>query len=391
MMAATAMAGVTDVTPKAYNWDSGLEIPFVNAYSNADWGHKPWNPSAFFATKHPELYKDGLVLMIGPAINANWDSFLKGTKVVNLGGEVGKVLCFGGTNSNAQAALKARGIDVELPSYETSPGYMIPFWHADPEVTDAKAGGVDNPCRIQIVLNIFENSYLDEEGTPVGTHFQPYFQTGSNGTKDDNNTPDRAVYSKEFCYNWGEAEAENHRIDMAKANGDDLALWNTEEGDGEFDEALADAASGYVWNPNRWLVLEWDAPFGNPTDDGQSNENPLKIKMEMPELNGATVFIKSIKFLMKDKDEAAIPAQTRRRSWMYMDVNPASVSTVISDIKALNVKVDGTSVSFADNAKVYSVNGTNVANAAAGESVSLAPGFYIATDGKGQSVKFVVK
>lgn len=393
LAASVANAGVTDVTPKAYNFDSGLDIPFLNAYSNSEWDHKPWNPSAYFLSKYPDLYNNGLVLMIGPGINANWDSFINGTKVVDLGGEVGKVLCFGGINSNAQDALKARGIEVALPYYETNPGYMIPFWHADPEIDNSKVGDVENACRVQIVLNIFENEYIkdtDNGPEPVGTHFQPYIQMGANWQpNDDNLAPDRAVFSKEFCYNWGEAEADNHRIDFSTASADDLALWNVEEGDGEFDEALA-TRPGYVWNPNRWLVYEWDVPFGGLSDDGVSHDCPIKIKMEMPELNGATVFIKSIKFLQKDSDEESIEPQTRRRTWKYMDVSTAAIANVIADAKALNVNVAGNAVTFNEKAEVYAVSGVKVAVAEAGQQIQLANGFYVAT-ANGKSVKFAVK
>lgn len=389
LVAASASAGVTDVTPKAYNFDSGLELPFLNAYSNAEWGHANWNPSAFFLTNHPELYKDGLILMIGPGINANWDSFINGTKIVDLGGEVGKVLCFGGTNSNAHDALKARGVEVELPYYETSPGYIIPFWHADPQIDNSKAGDVELPCRVQIVLNIYENAYLTADNTPVGTHFQPYIQMGANWQPNKDNEAPREVYSNEFCYNWGEAEAANHRIDFTTANADDLALWNVEEGDGEFEDNLACPMTGYVWNPNRWMILEWDVPFGDYGENGQ-DDCPFKIKMEMPELNGATVFIKSIKFLMKDADEESIEPTTRRRTWTYMDVATANVAEVIADAQALNVTVNGNTVTFNENAEVYAVSGAKVAAAVAGESIELAAGFYVAA-ANGKSVKFAVK
>lgn len=383
-LAASASAGVTDVTPKGYDFDTTEEVPFLNAYSNAEWGHAQWNPSAYFASKYPELYKDGLVLMIGPGINDNWDSFLNGTKIVDLGGEVGKVLCFGGINSNAQAALEARNINVTLPTYETNPGYMIPFWHADPKVDNSKVEGeVENACRVQIVLNIFEN-------IPSGTdtHFQPYIQMGANWQPNDDNDCARQVYSDEFCYNWGEAEAENNQIDWAAATDDDKALYSTQEG--EYFEGLGDEKFGYVWNPNRWLVLEWDVPFGSYGEDG-ADDCPLKIKMEMPELNGATVFIKSIKFLMKDADEESITPQTRRRTWKYMTVDPSTNG--INDVlaaAALNVTVDGNNVTFAEAAEVYTVTGAKVATVAAGQTVSLANGFYVASS-NGKSVKFVVK
>lgn len=378
-LAASASAGVTDVTPKGYDFDTTEAVPFLNGLAEAEWGNGVWNPTPYFISNHPELYKDGLAMILGEAAN-NYDVFINGTKIVDLGGEVGKVLCFGGAESNAQEALKARGIEIELPSYESNPGYIIPFWHADPTIDNSKVeGDVTNPCRIQIVLNIFENI---PSGT--ATHFQPYIQMGGNWQPNDDNECACQIYSDEFCYNWGEAEAENNQIDWANVSDDDKALYSTQEG--EYFEGLGDEKYGYVWNPNRWMVLEWDVPFGEGTDC------PIKIKMEMPPLDGTTVFFKSIKFLMKDADEENITPQTRRRTWKYMTVDPSTngINDVLAEAAAINVTVDGNNVTLTEAADVYTVTGTKVAAVAAGQTVSLANGFYVAAS-NGKSVKFVVK
>ncbi|MDE6303862.1 MAG: hypothetical protein K2M01_03465, partial [Paramuribaculum sp.] len=62
----------------------------------------------------------------------------------------------------------------------------------------------------------------------------------------------------------------------------------------------------------------------------------------------------------------------------------------IADAQALNVTVNGNTVSFTENAEVYAVSGAKVAAVAAGESVELAAGFYVAA-ANGKSVKFAVK
>lgn len=383
LTATTAMAELTDVTPKAYNFDSGLEIPFFNTY-DFDASVAAWNGPVYFITQHPEFYKDGFVMMIGPEIkNGKFDTFLNGTKVVDLGGEIGKVLCFGGIGSNAQDALKQRGIEIELPSYESDPGYLIPFWHADPNVTDSKANGVERACRVRIVLNIFHNS-----PSSTDSRFQPYLQTGSNGTLGDNEAPDRAVYPTDFCYNWGEAESANHQIDWSAATADDLALYSTEEGDIEDFAELGQGEAGYVWNPNRWMVYEYDTPFMD--GEGAESEAPTKIKMELPGFGGCTLFIKSIQFLMKDATEEAIPEKTRRKTWKYMNAGTTSIADVMSDVNAFGVNVNGSDVTTDEAASIYAVTGACVATVAAGQTVTLPGGFYVAV-ANGKSVKFAVK
>lgn len=366
LAAVAGKADVVDVTPAAYNFDSGLEVPFVDTYA-VDPASLPWNPSAYFCQKYPDQYKDGLIILIGPQFkNANaYGNFVEGTKIVDLGGEVGKVLCFGGTGSNAQAALKARGLEVNLPTYDngTNPGYMIPLWHSDPQVTDAMANGVERACRVQIVLNVYENA-----ASATATHFQPYFQSGSNGTNGDNETPNRAVFSTDFCYNWGEIESEDHRIDFETAADDDKDIYTVDEGD-EF-ASQADE-NGYVWNPNRWMVYEYDHMFGNAPEEGSvESEGPVKIKMEMPELSGATVFIKSVKFLMKDENEEAIPALTRRKTWTYMNIGTGAVEALAADNNA--------------PVEMYNLNGVRVA------ADTTVPGIYVRRQGN-TATKVVVK
>lgn len=383
LTASTAMAELTDVTPKAYNFESDLEIPFFNPYE-FDATIAAWNPPYYFITQHPEYYKDGFVMVIGPEIkNGKYDTFIKGTKVIDMGGEIGKVLCLGGFESNAQAALKQRGIDIELPRYDSTPGYLIPFWHADPNVNDGMANGVENACRVRIVLNIFHN-------TPSSTdsRFQPYLQTGSNGTLGDNESLDRFVYPTDFCYNWGEAESDNHQIDWSTATADDLALYSTQEGDIEDFAELGQGESGYVWNPNRWMVYEYDTPFMD--GDGEESEVPVKIKMELPGLNNCTIFIKSIQFLMKDENEDLIPEKTRRKTWKYMNAGTTSIADIMNDVNTFGVNVNGNDVIIEENASIYAVTGACVATVTSGQKVTLPTGFYVAVAGR-KSVKFSVK
>ncbi len=366
LVAMSAAAELTDATPKAYNFNSGLPVPYVNAYQDSEWGNMPWNPKVYFHKDHPELYKDGLVLMIGPQFQTNYDAVLKGFNIVNMGEELGNVLVINRPGSGIKQALKdATGYEYDIKDMEAEPGFMIPLWHSDPNNSYGE-DGVENNLRIRIVLNVYQpNLNLTEAA------FKPYMQTGSNGTYEfnDNNAP-REVFSANFAKFWGEVESDNGRLDFATASSDDLDLY--------------DENGSYEWNPNRWMVYEWDVP--GMTGD----EAPVKIKMELDGAAAqAAIMIKSIQFLLKDSKEEGIPVLTRRKSWVYYNYgDPASIGTVATDaVKTLDVTVNGNAVSFAEPAAVYTATGVLVAE---GSELNLANGFYVAV-ANGKTAKFVVK
>lgn len=372
LMAMSASAGLIDVTPKAYDFNSGLNIPFVNAYSNADWGHAEWNPSVYWLGKNPEHYKDGCVLMIGPQLKANYDAIMDQCyNVVDLGGNIGKVLVINHPGSNINNVLKeAYGVDAKLPEVTTEPGYMIPFWHSDPEATYTEAE-VENPIRVRVVLNIYQPTLSETQSV-----FQPYIQMGGNWQPNNDNEAPRNVYSGDFAYLWGELQDDDTfgPLDFATATPDDL------------DKYVNDDEIN-VWNPNRWMVYEWDVLGAKNEDDDDAKEAPIKIKMELPGSNAA-IMIKSIQFFVKDAEEEGIPATTRRKSWIYLSSNPASVEGVAADaVKTLNVTVNGNTVSFGEVASVYTATGVLVAE---GAELNLANGFYVAV-ANGKTAKFVVK
>ena len=135
------------------------------------------------------------------------------------------------------------------------------------------------------------------------------------------------------------------------------------------------------------MVYEWDVLGAKNEDDDDAKEAPIKIKMELPGSNAA-IMIKSIQFFVKDAEEEGIPATTRRKSWIYLSSNPASVEGVAADaVKTLNVTVNGNTVSFGEVASVYTATGVLVAE---GAELNLANGFYVAV-ANGKTAKFVVK
>lgn len=374
MVAGSAMAEMTDVTPAGYDFANGKSIaavsinPYDEAVAAVGGNSADWNLGAPFA--YESFYKDGLVAWIGPQFKGKYAAILEGIREINLGGTVGNVLCIGGLTSNVKDALKAyNGYDYDIPVYGEDAGYIIPNIFADPKV--------EGNIRVRFVLNIYRNAL--DEGESV---FQPYARRNLGWQpNEDNAAPDRSVFSGNFAMNWGEADAENHQIDYSTAAPEDLELYTPEEGDYGY-ERVDD--NGYVWNPERWMVYEFDTT----SEAG----DPLMIKCEIPgAISNGTIFIKEIKFFSIDEPEIA-PA-TRRKTYEYYELGDPSqtgISSVVAEASALRANVNGNAVSFNEAAVVYTVSGVKVASVAAGEVATLAKGFYVAS-ANGKAVKFVVK
>ena len=152
-----------------------------------------------------------------------------------------------------------------------------------------------------------------------------------------------------------------------------------------------DENGNLIWDPNRWLVYEFDTWC--PEDDGATVFYPIRLKMEIaqPNLGGATIFIKEVKFSKVTENEAPIFG-TRAREYKTLKIAPktSSVAENLIPESHLNYTINGNNVTFNDNAEIFTVSGAKVAEAVAGVSVELAKGFYVATTGA-KSVKLVVR
>lgn len=365
-MAFGASAELIDITPGGYNFAADPTLPNVDGIAQ---GSPVWNPPVFWLNEHEDFYNDGCIFWIGNF--GNYDDVMESIGIVDLGGEIGRVFYVNRPGSNINEALKAVIKDREVTIPEGKCGdYLIPLWHCNPEAASGDAG-----IRVRMVINIYQNE-MQMTGDP--SQFQPYFQTASNsnGEPADNTSTGKMVFSGDFALRWGEVESEDGTIS-----------WNSdldENPNYTEDVAVYDGDGDPVWNPNRWMVYEFDIDHG-------AGDAPWKIKMELPggTSAGATLFIKEMKFYAKDGEEVGIEPGTRQKSWVYYDYNKSDAIHGITADKAqgLSVSVNGNEVSFGEAAAVYSVAGTLVAQ---GQNVTLEKGFYVAT-ANGKSVKFAVK
>ncbi len=358
-MAFGAAAELRDITPAGYDFAKNPNIPHIDGVAL---GHGVWNPTPFWLGENPDYYNDGCVLWVG---NADFSKAMEGCGTVDLGGNIGRVFYLNRPGSDINEQLEAitnRKFNIS----EGFDGYCIPLWHCNPEEFTGDEG-----VRVRMVINIYHN---DAQFTGNDSQFQPYFQSASNSTYGDNEPASRKVYSGDFTLRWGEYDAEDGKMDWTTATPDDM-------------DYFLDDEDNTVWNYNRWMVYEFDLPTIS------ADEAPWKIKMEIPggNCNGSTLFIKELKILAKDGTNDDIEPCTRRKTWVYYDINDnTSIGTIAADKKGLSVNVNGSEVSFGETAAVYTTTGALVANVAAGKTVSLEKGIYVAA-ANGKSVKFVVK
>ena len=266
-----AQESLTDITPKAYDWaNQPVGTQMVIKHCTPGWN----TDFTFSYTLGGSEYLEN-----GGCISANATSdvaaIMNGTAVVDLGGNIGKVMCINGANSKAQQELgftTAASINDKI---------QINIF-TNPDNTPRKQW-----IRCKMVLNIFSNTI----STTDAVIKQMYFMDADNNNK----TADLAAYPEQSINS-----AQFIRYD--------------EEGDPELDED-----ENYIYDPNRWLTFEIDyfmqeEFLGDKYEGRTSKDMPAKWKMFIPQggLAKSTIFIKELKFYSldgytDDKDEANWP------------------------------------------------------------------------------------
>ena len=279
-----------DITPAGYDFGSKEvgQLTIQEFLTGA-------NQSAYFM-QNSDKYDEGLFFVCGgqfanPAQTYAAD-LQAGVSIVDLGGDAGKVWCVSGMNSTINDVLKEKfGVDLG-GRRSIGPHNWFNFdWATDPQntpTTNDKDKVFNIRCRL--VLNIFANDM--REGNDLINHVycmddaNNQHPAGSQSTKGNNVSTGSTVAFDEF--------------------GDPL----------EVDGAL-------VWDPNSWLVLEWDANC--PVGDEGAQYAPLRIKMEMNNgnLQGATMFIKEISFFKVEDNEEPIISEVKK-SYETYTVSPTT-------------------------------------------------------------------
>ena len=362
MVTGTMFADEEDITPKAYiynDWTTST-FTFDGFYDTA-------NPSApiWTTVDGDNLYNNGLVIAVGGQMTTAYqDIVASAVSIVDLGGTVGKVFAISGAQSNINTALyNLYGVEMDIPLASSGMNWFNIDWFSDPNNTPT---GDTNVIHVRLTMNMYSNTF--STATPIDKCY-PMDNQNNVQPSGSNTAENVSVSTVTFCKWWDEGT-------------DDCV-----EGDYEEDDD-----GGYIWNPERWLVYEFDCTMPASDDDGTAYI-PFRIKTEMlaDPLLTSTLFVKDVEITYESGGTLNYTT-TRNRTWEYYTLSPAAsgITSVTSDGTQNLYRVNGNEVSFTDGAQIYTTSGALVGTAAAGESTTLGKGFYVANVG-GKGVKFVVK
>ncbi len=235
---------------------------------------------------------------------AHVDAIKKGFSLVDLGGSCGKVLVLNGLGSKLEDALKAEGANVTVPQLDQLPGLPIFHWIPNPAVLEPLAMGNEHlTVRCSIEFNLYHN--VPADAAPLGNLFMN--DDESNARENANGKLHDPWNMKNFWYTWADKSDEtSDPFDQT-----DTSAW--------YDEDAGEGATATPhWNPNRWMVFEFDFSMSAKDADAEDWNYAPRLKMEIAQgfLNGGgAILIRSVKF-SEVKDEG-IPAGTSRYAWNW--------------------------------------------------------------------------
>lgn len=250
-IAITLMGGVNlyaqsneDITPAKYKYSTrSVEQEVVDGFCNGGNISLPNEKNGNNDQMTPLLakYKNGLFAINGGQMpdgttNTNSKNLQAGISIVDMGGEVGKVLCINGANSNFNKTF-----NVDYPKCSAKiPGYLWLNWFSDPDNTPSCSNDKRN-IRIKVVMNI----YAEADASNVIS--QMVTKTKENGQTVTNNIT--SIKPTDFYT--------NNSYDITK-----------------------------------WITYEFDAFC--PSD----KVKPIRLMMNLPAraIDNATIFIKEITF-----------------------------------------------------------------------------------------------
>ena len=250
-----------------------------------------------------EHYNEGAVTIHGAIVGGFFDFLQDGTSIVDLGGEVGKVLCINGMNSNYNTIY-----NMDYAKCTGSLNWFNFNWFMDPQNTPTDGTAETPNIRVRMVLNIFANT-LEESANIINS---AYMMSGQNNMlpAQTNVAEGVAITSGEFA---------------------------------EFDEdgePVVDDDENYVYDPTKWMVYEWDTY-------ASEDAIPMRLKMEMNNGNmaNATIFIKEITFTQLADASTPIVGK-REKTYQTYSVNPqtSSIAAVTSEGTAEYYNLSGMKV-----------------------------------------------
>lgn len=216
--------------------------------------------SGFFTTANPTAadinnliqtkYDDGLFFVCGRQLvnKDNQNRLLEGTSIVDMGGEVGKVLCINGANSDFNDIYN---VNYSKNNKGNITGWVNLNWTTDPATEHTTNGSETAPnIHVKIVMNVYAGS--------------------TNQFKDKN------IF--DYVKTLGKADGKEHSTQPA-------VIPNEFYTEGSYDIT-------------RWMTYEFDTYCNNSEDS-----KPLRLTLNISNsgvINNTTIFIKEISFTKID-------------------------------------------------------------------------------------------
>lgn len=352
------MADEIDITPKNYHFNQATTLPIFNhgvhgANIQGITSTNDITAPIFQNLKAEEQWNNGLLVIGGGQYhnhdNGYYNNVVAGLQLVDLGGEVGKVLAWVGDGIDVNGILKdATGYDYNLKAKCTGGlnwGNLNFF--TDPKNTPtAKDGFIRITITYQVIAPVSDDGTVDASNAMNNVQFK----TDENGMKADG------------------------------------GAWNAPQNYGYDEDEEMD-----VYDPSTWM--EYTIEGVCPDSDEGKDYFPMRAVLNFPGTIASNIafFIKDLSFTHVTE---GAPAATSASTCLitkktYKMGEPSGINAVVAD-NAVAYTVDGNTVTFAADADVYTTAGVQVAHAATNTGVTLSNGIYVARAGE-KAVKFVVK
>jgi hypothetical protein len=340
LMATSAFAESEDITPANYMYNTAKSTcvsPVYSVGANLNtFGTPIWKSTSFNGDNY---YDNGLIVLGGGEFldsSKNYYNNCKaGISLVDLGGEVGQVLCVNGSNSNFNEYFtELLGREINAPKQGAVSWYNI-NWFTDPKNTpttevDDNKNPVSNGTyiRVRMTFSIYSN------GQPSTSNGLKMYMVG-----DQNNQMPV-----------GDANGAYTTVAPAK-----FAAWDDDTKDYAYND---DEETEY--DPTRWQVLEWDT-WCLPTDKDGVEYGPIRLKCEVTTgvMANATLLVKSLEFIKNDVATTTDPI-LKDRKWTVTTLKPGAINT--GAVNSITVADNENAPVEYFNLNGVQVNGNNLSN-----------------------------
>lgn len=316
-----SVSSQTKITPEKYDFSKQAE----GEYKIDKW-YKGANTSATANDCENGLF----AVAGGPDYTATGDepttdfqkTVQKRATIIDLGGEVGKVLCLKGTQSEYSGGAEGTS-DEYIPWFNYN--FYIPA-----SKTPVSTGENQQPIRTRVV-----------------------FQLRHNDIEDYNEVTNFVI----------QAASQTERASVAGILPEDFLKRD------ELGEIIWDGDGNANFDESKWRVVEFDATCG------AENGKPMRLKMNITASSWkqCAILIKEINFYVNPVGEAG------ETVWEYYDAEVSNINEVVFGKETYTVA--GNQVSFTEAGQIYAISGILVADAQAGETVTLEKGVYVVKAG----------